>query len=846
MRKNYFLFILALIATVGANAQDYWKTYNKKDGLVDSVVVDIAVGDNKVFIATPRGFSVFENNRFINFDTLNSSLPSQNIKKVRQFNDTAYLVTDSGLTQYASGRMIHFNVDSGLLSNRINDIEIDSKGVVWIASSAGLSRKNGNSFLNDPSRVIFDIGINSGDSIYANVFNSTIVNLPTPATAEVFDGTVWSELRDLTLTDFIQSAQFINLSNGGLGITSNNVGAFQINNLFDLTNLSIPNDRLNATFLSDMEIDAKGNYWFSFSSPSNQNGGGLIKFDGTNYTYFTAGLPVKNVRTIVAKDELIYIGTGQGFSVANDTIVSIPSAFTLETSEISTIINSNGILFNDQINNLSGFEFPKGSGRSTIYSSGLWVSGYNSQNEGLLAIQQFNAGDYTEGTINNNGAAVSPSMIKITKGEVDFHLANYKSTGYQMAQNIKSWPANGRVGLGEAEDQAPFIDANGNGCYDPENGDYPAILGDECIYLVINDAQQTTTGRFTPNFNLEAQIMIYVYNQPNIDYLNKTVFTRYTLINRSNETYNGVRTGFFFDHDIGAAFDDAVGCDPASDIFYAYNFDEIDDIAFSLPSYDTIIPFAGTKFINTDLDGYMGYDNVGGTTQDDAFPIVGNHFFKAMNMRWTDSLPITVGGDGYNLTQTNETKFRYSGDPRKTNEWSMLNPGANYPPNVSGDVRSLAMIPSYDFVPGERKVIDLVTGVGYDSANVRNRLAHYPLLISTLNKAAKFQQGVDSISPKPTFSSCITGISENKTNDNVEDFVIYPNPTNGELNVVANSKIVEVFVYDIQGKLVSNQKNQPSVIQKVDLDDGLQNGLYFLRVVTVENKQLSKQFLLQR
>jgi hypothetical protein len=31
------------------------------------------------------------------------------------------------------------------------------------------------------------------------------------------------------------------------------------------------------------------------------------------------------------------------------------------------------------------------------------------------------------------------------------------------------------VDYGEFPDQAPFVDANNNGCYDPENGDYPSI-----------------------------------------------------------------------------------------------------------------------------------------------------------------------------------------------------------------------------------------------------------------------------------------------------------------------------------------------------------------------------------
>ena len=54
-------------------------------------------------------------------------------------------------------------------------------------------------------------------------------------------------------------------------------------------------------------------------------------------------------------------------------------------------------------------------------------------------------------------------------------LFTYRITGYQMPRSVKNWPAIGRVDYGEFPDQAPFVDANNNGCYDPENGDYPSI-----------------------------------------------------------------------------------------------------------------------------------------------------------------------------------------------------------------------------------------------------------------------------------------------------------------------------------------------------------------------------------
>ena len=82
--KNILLLTFFLFGFSGILlCQDYWKTYRKTDGLVDSVIVDIAVGDDKVYIATPRGVSIFENDTFVNYDTSNSNLIDQNIKIIR-------------------------------------------------------------------------------------------------------------------------------------------------------------------------------------------------------------------------------------------------------------------------------------------------------------------------------------------------------------------------------------------------------------------------------------------------------------------------------------------------------------------------------------------------------------------------------------------------------------------------------------------------------------------------------------------------------------------------------------------------------------------------------------------
>ena len=82
--KNKLGVLLGFVLMLSTSlfSQNYWKTYRVADGLLDSVVVDLSVDGDKVYIATQNGFSIFENGSFTNYDTSNSNLVDQNIKIV--------------------------------------------------------------------------------------------------------------------------------------------------------------------------------------------------------------------------------------------------------------------------------------------------------------------------------------------------------------------------------------------------------------------------------------------------------------------------------------------------------------------------------------------------------------------------------------------------------------------------------------------------------------------------------------------------------------------------------------------------------------------------------------------
>ena len=75
---------------------------------------------------------------------------------------------------------------------------------------------------------------------------------------------------------------------------------------------------------------------------------------------------------------------------------------------------------------------------------------------------------------------------------------------------------------------------------------------------------------------IELRAMHYAYNSSD-SALDNTVFSQFTMVNFSNQTYHDVMIGLFEDMDIGCSEDDYVGCDISRSLAFTYNADSIDN-----------------------------------------------------------------------------------------------------------------------------------------------------------------------------------------------------------------------------------------------------------------------------
>ena len=291
----------------------------------------------------------------------------------------------------------------------------------------------------------------------------------------------------------------------------------------------------------------------------------------------------------------------------------------LDVNNVRARINASGLqFFSDP---LPGYEIPKGSGISSIFSNSLWIGGVDTSGMLHFAGEQYGQGnsgdqlsrrDFWAGPVSDS-AAYSPvqdtlwnHVWKVSKTEIDYHRAHFWEQGYVPAAGILNWPGNGNISLGQAARLAPFSDRNGNGIYEPSDGDYPEIRGDQALFFIYNDDHSAHKESQGQKLRIEVQGMAYAFDRPADTAFKNNTFLHLKVINRSQKTYRQTYFGVWADIDIGVYSDDFTGCDPHRSMFYICNGDSLDGNVDSMgygrnPPAQAVVILGGPRM---DPDGY--------------------------------------------------------------------------------------------------------------------------------------------------------------------------------------------------------------------------------------------------
>ncbi len=265
----------------------------------------------------------------------------------------------------------------------------------------------------------------------------------------------------------------------------------------------------------------------------------------------------------------------------------------LDINNIFVPMRNNGISDIDVNQQNSGLVFPKGSGKTAAFTSGLlWGAKIPGDPQVRVGGTAYATG-LQPGAILPNGTADDPTLDKYRiyrvrpdvypggptvdlSGDAILEGSSESVIRGQYEQDWTEWP----VDLG-----APYDDVDSNGIYDP-TVDIPGVPGaDQTLWFVTNDLNATNTADLygASPMGVEAQITYWAYNQSGA--LGNMYFRKYTLINKGAQqnTLQDMYVSMWSDVDLGAAGDDFVGVDTTLSLQYCYNAGATDATYSPLP-----------------------------------------------------------------------------------------------------------------------------------------------------------------------------------------------------------------------------------------------------------------------
>lgn len=544
----------------------------------------------------------------------------------------------------------------------------------------------------------------------------------------------------------------------------------------------------------------------------------------------------------------------------------------LDINNINARFYSAGMMFTDTLNIGLGYEYPNGSGQSTIYAAGIWIGGLDQNDELHLAAQTYGQGkDFYPGPVSESWAYPQTHqdwnyVWKVTKDEIDLFQSyipcilnpNCNLPNSLIPPVILNWPAHGDISKGQSQFIAPFVDYNSDGIYNPFDGDYPAIKGDMALFSVFNDdfIHTQTSG---DSLRLEFRVMHYAYESLDSALAN-TIFSEYTMVNFSNQTYSDMYFGFWEDMDIGCAGDDYVGCDVEKSLGYMYNADSIDNSGCSgaTPYLNTpaqgVIFLKGAKLISDGIDNNFNIEvneSINGCGFGDG--IIDNERWGMSGFRYTNlnlpsydfgapNLPIEYyhflkGEFNYINQFTGDTVSAWNiisiaGDTVHTNYYFPGYSDTSYYFGTNGIPVSPWSEVSENSPDGDRKIILSCGGFSMEPNEIQEfTIAHVTAMdasgtiLGCVNLLQDYASqlisdyGCDEIGMYP--NSPPLSISENE----LSTVNVSPNPTNGILNFKSEEKIERISVYSLLGKVILSKK--VNGMSQIDISE-LPKGIYLI------------------
>ena len=566
----------------------------------------------------------------------------------------------------------------------------------------------------------------------------------------------------------------------------------------------------------------------------------------------------------------------------------------LDINNVRARFNSSGNHFFYEV---ADYEVPKGSGKTSIFSNAFWIGGKDGQGQLHFAGERYRQGPFNAAAWTHPDFYAGPVMDStaysiyqdtiwnyiwnLKKTDIDYHRAHYPEQGYTPIHDILTWPGNGNTAYGQAQQLAPFFDRNSDGIYDPTDGDYPEIRGDQALFFIFNDDRGPHWESEGVKLRVEIHGMAYAFDMPEDSALKNTVFLNYKLYNRSQNTFDSTLLGIFTDIDLGYSSDDFIGCDVERNMYIGYNGTPVDGTGQSNayganPPTQSVTLLAGPfmdpdgldnpRYTNTGIqlcDFSVNGVNFGDTIVDNERlglqkfiyfnnsnsgvpqymldPMFAPEYYQMLSGKWKDGTTLIYGGNAHANSggYGPECRFMFPGESDTLN-WGVGCAPPNGPVNWTeetalnnpSDRRGVQVTGPFTFKPGDIQELDIafIWARDYDSLSSAGSLAKLRLMNDKISTAFNTNR-------LPDGNSFNGVIDPEKTSEH--PIIIFPNPSSDYLNV---EFVQESPSSDTKLELMTSQGN---CIKSIFINDhrklirldisGIPSGFYFVRLTTQES-----------
>jgi len=578
--------------------------------------------------------------------------------------------------------------------------------------------------------------------------------------------------------------------------------------------------------------------------------GGTVIMSGSNGIWVNIPTPVTANLYYTIWPSYFFGGNGTILKYEMDTIKWLRK---IDGNNLSTYLYKGGIFDQNAVaSNSPGFEWPLGSNKHVVFTTGLSAS---CMINGQLAQTMCSyKGEYLPGAIQNGQYYFDSSK---------FRLYKIVRSGGTSQRDWQDWGYMVPYG-------APYVDVNNNGIYEPLI-DTPGVKNaSQTLFACFTDINPNSHnigegyggGITNPIMGIEMHMTKWVYALPSY---NDVVFTKLEVVNKGTNTWNRTHFAIVSDADVGAPEDDWVGCDTVRSMGYAYNGDN-DDATYGLnppavgfdilrgPINKGVTPnvtynmSSFTRWSGSQLAPYNESDP-NGEPQKAYMYMQG---FKSDSAAWLDRTQPTPWGS------YKKTKKIFYGDPETNEGWTAAKGYiVNYLKDsvgtlsleVKGDYRfTLGMgADNYNMLSGDTAVIWLAQFVARGASNLNS----VTILKQSSDVVQAYFESNFTIGVKQVSSEVPSSYSLGQN---------YPNPFNPATRIrfdirqtdsrkqkIENSNqgiVTKLIIYDVTGREVQTLVNEvlPPGRYEVTFDgSGFASGVYFYQIVSgsfVETKRM--------